>query len=117
VTGEDAVRAALATQVEAWNRGDVDGFCAVCSDDTTYLGAGGLTVGRQAVAARYRERYPDRSAMGQLALEVVSLAPTADQVTVIARWSLAGEPARGGWALLVFARTPAGWRLTHDATL
>ena len=67
MTGPEHV---LIEQLAAWNRGDIDGFCAYCTEDVTYVGACGVTMGRSAVAAQYHAAYLDRAAMGALALTV-----------------------------------------------
>jgi uncharacterized protein (TIGR02246 family) len=113
---EEAARSLLDAQVAAWNRGDLDAFCAAYADDATYVGAGAIRVGRAALLADYRARYPDGAARGHLSLEVVSIAADADRAVVVARWSLAATPPRGGAALLVLARRAGGWQVTHDAT-
>jgi uncharacterized protein (TIGR02246 family) len=112
----EEVRAVLAAQVEAWNRGDVEAFCARCAEDVVYLSASGPRHGREALIADYRARYPDRRAMGTLAVEVASAHATREQVTLVATWALAGEVPRSGFALLGFRATVDGWVLAHDAT-
>lgn len=116
-----AALALLAAQVQAWNRGDIDGFCAGYADDAVYVSARGPTLGRAALAADYRGRFPDRDAMGALSVDPrsTSTSPGGDRVEVVARWTVerSGEPSLGGWALLVFAAREGGWRITHDATL
>lgn len=116
-TPEEAVRSVLAAQVAAWNEGRLDAFCAGYADDVVMLHAGGVVRGRAALERDYARRYPDRAAMGTLSLEVEQVSAGVEQVGVVARWKLARGAAVGGRALLLFAHTPAGWRLTHDATL
>jgi uncharacterized protein (TIGR02246 family) len=115
--GAAEVRAALARQVDAWNRGDLDAFCAPYADDATYLAGGRRVVGRAALRARYAERYPDGPGVGgALTLEVAALDEAPARVTVVARWAIAGAAPASGWALLVFALRDGAWWLTHDAT-
>jgi uncharacterized protein (TIGR02246 family) len=124
-----AVEALLATQSEAWNRGDLSSFTAVYADDATFLSPSGLTHGRAGVLARYRERYPDRKAMGKLTLEVTEARPLgfdpAGEViglSVAARWRLAypDEPERKpaeGLTLLVLRRSSDRWEILQDASM
>lgn len=112
----DEVRAVLAAQVEAWNRGDVEAFCARCTEDVVYLSADGPQRGREALLRDYRARYPDARARGTLAVEVASAHATREQVTLVVAWTLAGEAPRAGFALLGFRATTEGWGLAHDAT-
>ncbi|HEY5070125.1 MAG TPA: hypothetical protein VII37_10055, partial [Candidatus Acidoferrum sp.] len=63
-----AIRAVLDAQQEAWNRGDIDAFLTGYwhSPDLTFSGTNGISRGWDAVLARYKKNYPDRSAMGTL---------------------------------------------------
>ena len=58
----------LETQAAAWNRGDLEAFCAVYAEQASFASPTGLTRGREAVLARYRTRYPDAAARGTLVL-------------------------------------------------
>jgi uncharacterized protein (TIGR02246 family) len=115
----------LQTQVAAWNRGDLTAFCEVYGDDATFLSPSGLTRGRQAVLERYQKRYPDKVAMGTLALEPIEtrLAPPGETaaplvVTIAARWTLSypDKPAATGLTLLVLHRLGARWQIVQDAS-
>jgi len=124
----------LTTQVAAWNAGDLEAFCAVYAEDAAFVSSKGVTRGRKAIFERYRERYPDRAAMGTLSLEVVEARPAAGvevtmlgdaapsrvhAVSVVARWRLAygdRDPAQG-WTLIVLRRRGDGWEMVQDASL
>lgn len=120
-------RALLEAQAAAWNRGDLDAFCSVYADDALFVTAGGVTKGREEVLARYRSRYPDAAARGTLSFEVLAvdlLAPGSarggpEAIAVVARWRIARpeKPAAAGLTLLNLLRTPAGWRIFHDASM
>ena len=122
-----AARSVLDAQVEAWNRGDLEAFCAVYADDALFVTPSGLTKGRAEVLARYKSRYPDAAARGTLSFEVLSvdvLAPAppgdgAKAIAVVARWTIAraGKPPASGLTLLNLVRSPAGWRIVHDASM
>ncbi|HEY6555438.1 MAG TPA: nuclear transport factor 2 family protein [Vicinamibacteria bacterium] len=120
---EDAV-AVLQVQVGAWNRGDLAAFCEVYVDDTTFLSPSGVTRGRQAVLDRYKERYPDKAAMGTLALDPIEARPASAReggpavVSVAARWTLSypDKPKARGLTLLVLHRQGARWRIVQDAS-
>ena len=120
-------RTLLETQAAAWNRGDLEAFCAVYADDALFLTAFGLTKGREEVLARYKTRYPDAAARGTLSFEVLSVdvlgpAPAKkapDAIGLIARWKIshADKPAAEGLTLLNLVRFPGGWRIVHDASM
>lgn len=110
----------LQTQANAWNCGDLDAFMRTYApvDDLRFASGGNVTYGWQPTLERYRQRYPDRAAMGTLAfsdLAVTELSP--DAAIVFGRWQLtrASDSPHGLFTLLV-RRTPAGWRIFADHT-
>ncbi|HXM91459.1 MAG TPA: nuclear transport factor 2 family protein [Candidatus Dormibacteraeota bacterium] len=115
-----AIRAVLNAQQEAWNRGDIDAFLTGYwhSPDLTFSGSNGISRGWDAVLARYKKNYPDRSAMGVLDfsnLELRFLGP--DAALVLGHWHLKREKDElGGVFTLVWQRFPEGWRIIHDHT-
>lgn len=119
--GEQAqIRTLLQTQTEAWNRGDIDAFMAGYwkSDETAFVGAGGITRGWQSVLERYKKSYPDRKAMGQLtfsALEIHLVCP--DAAFAIGQFQLERENDKpAGIFTLNFRKFPEGWRIVADHT-
>lgn len=119
-------RTLLETQAAAWNRGDLEAFCAVYAEDALFATAFGLTKGRAEVLARYKARYPDAAARGTLSFDVLAvdvLAPAprkgADAIAVVARWRIAkpDAPPAEGLTLLNLVRGPEGWRIVHDASM
>jgi peptidoglycan-N-acetylglucosamine deacetylase len=129
-----AVTDLLQTQAAAWNRGDLEAFCAVYADDAVFLTPSGLTRGRQAVLDRYRTRYPTQEAMGDLSLEPMEVRDVwgpevtilggavpshIHGVSVVARWTLtrADGTSATGLTLLVFHRTADRWLIVQDASM
>lgn len=121
-----AVRALVADQVEAWNRGDVEAFCAGYAEDALFVSPSGLTRGRDEVLARYRKRYPDRAAMGTLAIEIEELRTMGEPgqgvsgVVAVGRWSLSypDKDEASGLTLIVFQpRAGGGWEIAEDASM
>lgn len=128
------IEALLHRQAEAWSRGDVEAFASAYDDDVLFVSPSGMTRGRAEVIARYRERYPDRLAMGSLALEVLDVrtvwgretSPLGDALpgrihgaTVVARWTIS-RPDRStasGLTLLALERGPDGFRIVRDASM
>jgi uncharacterized protein (TIGR02246 family) len=115
-----AVAAVLEGQVQAWNRGDLEGFTSVYAEDATFVSPTGLTRGRQAVLDRYRKRYPDKAAMGTLSLDIVE-ARLLDVhgASVVARWTLAypDKPAASGLTLIVLRPRGDTWMIVQDASM
>ncbi|KFE64943.1 polysaccharide deacetylase family protein [Hyalangium minutum] len=131
---EAAVHALLRKQAEAWNQGDLEAFCSVYAEDAAFLSPTGLTRGRAQVLARYRQRYPDRKALGTLSFEFLetrlakgieysafgdALASRVHGVSVVARWTLAypDKAPATGLTLLVLHRRSDGWEIVEDASM
>ena len=115
-----AVRAVLDTQVQAWNRGDIEGFMSgyAKSDETVFVSGDNVTRGWQTVLDRYKKNYDTREKMGTLQfseLEVKALSD--DSAVALGRWQLTREKdTPHGRFTLIFRRTPDGWRIIHDHT-
>ena len=114
------ILAVLQTQAEAWNRGDLDGFMQTYAptDDLRFASGGTVTYGWKKTLERYKQRYPNRAAMGTLAfseLTITGLSP--DAALIFGHWRLtrATDAPHGLFTLLV-RRTPAGWRIFADHT-
>ena len=110
----------LQTQAGAWNRGDIDAFMQTYApvDDLRFASGGNVTYGWKPTLERYKQRYPDRAAMGTLAfseLTVTELSP--DAALVFGHWQLtrAHDQPHGLFTLLV-RHTPAGWKIFADHT-
>jgi peptidoglycan/xylan/chitin deacetylase (PgdA/CDA1 family)/ketosteroid isomerase-like protein len=128
------VAALLARQAEAWNAGDLDGFCAAYAEDASLATPAGLLQGRAAVLERYRSSYAEASTRGRLAFEIVELRraegvefTAAGDVlpsrlhgaSVLARWTLVhdGGATETGLSLLVLRPKEDGWEIVQDASL
>ena len=115
-----AVAAVLDRQVQAWNRGDLEGFVSVYAEDAAFVSPTGLTRGRHAVLQRYRKRYPDKAAMGRLSLEIVETRlADVHAASVVARWTLAypDKPTAAGLTLLVLHARGGAWLIVQDASM
>jgi ketosteroid isomerase-like protein len=122
--GQEADQAAIETvlqaQQTAWNRGDVDAFLEGYwrSPELSFSGSSGITRGFAGVRERYKTKYADRAAMGQLdfsELEFRFLGP--DAALVLGHWHLKREHGDiGGVFSLVWQRFPDGWKIIHDHT-
>lgn len=115
-----AIRALLQDQVEAWNRGDIEGFMTgyARTDSLRFASGGEVYRGWRAALDRYRSTYPDRAAMGTLTfdrLDVQMLSPRAALVFGAWRLTRANGAPHGLFTLLLKQR-PEGWRIVHDHT-
>jgi ketosteroid isomerase-like protein len=114
------IRAVMAAQVAAWNRGDIDGFMDgyARSEATEFVSGDKLTRGWQIVRDRYRKKYDTREKMGRLTFSEIRITLlSADAAIVLGRWRLVRRSDKPhGIFTLLFRRTPAGWRIVHDHT-
>jgi beta-aspartyl-peptidase (threonine type) len=124
-TAESAITAVITAQAEAWNHGNVQGYMQGYwkSEKLLFVSASGVTRGWQATLERYRQRYPDRAAMGKLVfsdLEITLLG--RDAALVLGRWQLQRKregkaETLGGHFTLTLRRFPEeGWRIIADHT-
>lgn len=118
---EDAIRAVLTAQDEAWNRGDLEGFMKTYwkSDQLRFYSGGTVTSGWQATLDRYRKRYQaEGKEMGKLTfadLEVEVLGP--DAAMARGRWKLKlSKENPEGLFTLILKKFPDGWKIVHDHT-
>jgi uncharacterized protein (TIGR02246 family) len=114
------VRAVWTAQVDAWNRGDLDGFMTGYWDspDLVFFSNRAETRGWQQTLNRYRATYKSEGKqMGTLdfpQLEFKELGP--DAVLARGQWRLKmpdGKESTGMTSVL-FQRRPEGWRIVHD---
>lgn len=114
------IRAVMEMQVAAWNRGDVDTFMTSYwkSDETLFVGAGGLVRGYDAVMARYHKSYPDLEAMGHLTFSDLEVHVTCgDAAFVVGQFHLVREKDNpSGIFSLDFRKFSDGWKIVLDHT-
>ena len=121
-TKEAAIRKVLESQVDAWNRHDLDGFMAGYwnSPDLTFFSGAKQTSGWQATLDRYKATYASPGhEMGTLefsALRIEVLGP--DAAFARGAWHLTMPDGKTphGLFTLVFRKFPAGWKIIHDHT-
>jgi uncharacterized protein (TIGR02246 family) len=119
---EAEVRAVLADQLAAWNRGDLEGFMAGYwhSDSLSFYSGGDIAHGWQTTHDRYQRRYrAEGREMGTLTFDIHDVQVLAKDVAIVkGGWALAmkdGEP-RGLFTLVLRKRHGEGWRIVHDHT-
>ncbi len=116
-----AIAGVLDTQVEAWNRGDLEAFMEGYwkSSDLVFTSGGRVQRGWQTTLDRYRAAYGERTeTMGRLMftdLEVHELE--RESAWALGRWRLETDgELRGGVFSLVFRRIDGRWLIVHDHT-
>ena len=115
----DALRATLDKQATAWNAGDIEGFMQAYwqSPDLTFSSGGKVIRGWRSTLLRYRDRYPDRAAMGKLSFSDLEITPLGSRhALVLGRWRLERASPIGGTFTLVARRHSGQWVILHDHT-
>ena len=114
------IRGLLERQQADWNRGDIDSFMEGYSKTEELVFTSGAVVRRgwSATLHRYKQTYPDKATMGQLAfseLEITILDKGA--AVVLGKWELTRSKDRPhGVFTLVLQKGSAGWKIIHDHT-
>jgi len=88
---ETTIRAIMAKQELAWNRGELVDFMEGYwkSDSLRFIGSKGLTYGWQKTLDNYKKGYPDLDAMGKLKFTIISVEQLSGKSAyVIGKWYL-----------------------------
>jgi len=123
-----AIRQVMQDQQTAWNRGSVDGFMQGYqnSTETTFVGSS-VRKGYRAILASYQQHYATKEQMGTLTFSQIEvrLLPgsngTVHYAVVTGRFHLDrtghGKVSKDdGVFSLLWAKTPAGWKIILDHT-
>ena len=115
---EKEVRKILATQNEAWNRGEVDAFMVGYweNDSLMFIGSSGITYGYQNTLANYKKRYPDTAAMGKLTFTLIETKQlSSEYFHVTGKWNLQRSIGDiSGHFTLVFRKINGKWVIISD---
>src|ERR1700712_1792616 len=88
---ETAVRKVMGEQVRAWNNGNLENFMQTYwqNHSLQFIGKTGITYGWQQTLDNYKKHYPDTTAMGKLAFDLLEVKSLSDYYFfVIGKWSL-----------------------------
>jgi uncharacterized protein (TIGR02246 family) len=88
---EQQIRNLLQTQVEAWNRGDLEAFMQTYwkSDSLMFIGKNGIKWGWDETLANYKKGYPDTAAMGKLSFNIIQVKRLSVMYCyVVGKWML-----------------------------
>ena len=115
--------AMFARSADSWNRGDLDAFVDdyVPTDETTFIGSGGVLRGPAAIRRAYAPRFAPGALRDSLSFDLLDVDPIApDALNVIATYILTRRvggrdsvTARGPTSLLM-RRVDGRWRIAHD---
>jgi uncharacterized protein (TIGR02246 family) len=117
-----AIRAVLDKQVADWNRGDMEAFAAGYknSPDILFIGSK-ISRGYAQMLDTYRKNYSTKEQMGTLNFSDLEVQPLDERfATVTGHFHLERTATGGGNSdghfLLVFEKTPDGWKVVRDDT-
>lgn len=115
-----AIRAAMAAQEAAWNRGDKEAFMEGYwkADSLTFVGSRGLTFGWQQTLDNYKKGYPTPESMGQLKFTLVRMEKLSKRSAyVIGKWHLTRSIGDvGGHFILIWKKINGKWMIVTDHT-
>ncbi len=115
----EQIRGVLNSQVEAWNKGDLEGFMTgyLKSPGLSFASGGSVKRGWETIMAGYESRY-GKNNMGRLSFSDLEIYPLSHEAAyVIGRWSLEMEDETlGGIFNLIFRNNASGWRIVQDHT-
>ncbi len=120
---EAEIRASFEKQARDWNRGDLTTFATAYKDSPDILFIGSkISRGYAQMLERYRTVYSTREKMGTLTFRDIEVQPLDDRfATATGRFHLSRTAAGGGdasgWYMLVFEKTPQGWKIVRDVTI
>ena len=110
----------LNEQVDAWNRGDIEGFMDYYwrSQDMEFISDDTVHRGWQATLERYKRKYPTKEAMGWLDFDDLRVTATGeDEAEATGRWRVrAGRKTSSGGFELKFRRIEKRWLIVRDHT-
>lgn len=110
----------LNLQVQCWNEGNIDCFMEGYwkSDSLMFIGKNGITHGWHNTFKNYKERYPDKSAMGELSFEILNKEILSENfVTVVGKWSLKRKMGDvDGYFTLILKKINGKWFIIKDHT-
>jgi len=112
------IKEALATQEQAWNKGDLDAFMGGYwkSDSLKFIGSRGVSYGWQTTLDNYKKSYPDKETMGILTFDILSIEPVSDlHYFVIGKWYLKRNKGDlTGYFSLLWRKIEGKWFIIAD---
>ncbi len=112
------IQGVLMKQQKAWNEGKIEVYMQGYwnSDSLTFVGKRGVTKGWQNTLANYKKSYPDKTAMGKLKLEIISIKIIGKDIAfVVGRWDLTRTIGNvGGHFTLLMRKIKGKWLIVAD---
>lgn len=117
---ESAIATVMNKQVEAWNKGDIEGFMEGYwkSEDMRFVSGNNVSKGWQAAFDRYKNGYDSREKMGVLSFSELEFTVLSKHSAFVkGRFTLERkEDKPTGLFTLVFRKFDGEWKIVHDHT-
>jgi beta-aspartyl-peptidase (threonine type) len=111
------IKTIMAKQVDAWNRGDIEGFMGGYwkSEKFTFQSGNKRLMGWDQLIAMYKKNYAGEK-MGKLEFTDIEVkALCTDTYLVLGRWRVtAKDETKEGLFTLLFRRFGKDWKIIHD---
>ena len=107
-------------QEKCWNNGNIECFMETYwnSDSLKFIGKAGVTYGWTNTLNNYKKKYPDKSHMGILSFDIVSVQLFSGTAAfVVGKWDLKREMGDvGGFFSLIWRKIDGQWLIVSDHT-
>ena len=112
------IQQVLSAQQKSWNEGKIEAYMQGYwnNDSLTFVGKKGVTRGWKNTLANYKKSYPDKTAMGKLNLELISIKILGKDIAfVVGKWNLTRSIGDvGGHFTLLMRNIKGKWVIVAD---
>lgn len=112
------IQQVLTAQQKCWNEGKIEAYMQGYwnNDSLTFVGKKGVTRGWKNTLANYKKSYPDKTAMGKLNLELISIKILGKDIAfVVGKWNLTRSIGDvGGHFTLLMRNIKGKWVIVAD---
>jgi len=119
-TESQQIQALLNDQMNAWNRGDIEGYMQGYwkSDSLLFTSGGKIQRGWKATFEKYKKSYNTKAKMGTLKFSQLEINLLShESAWVFGRWELQREKDNPkGVFTLILRKFSDGWKIIHDHT-
>lgn len=112
------IQKVLDNQQKSWNEGKIEAYMQGYwnNDSLTFVGKRGVTRGWKNTLANYKKSYPDKTTMGKLELQIISIKLIGkDLAFVVGKWDLERTVGDvGGHFTLLMRKINTKWVIVAD---
>ena len=118
VKEEEAIRAVLKMQQDAWNQNDLEGFMQGYwkSDSLKFYGSKGITSGWEKTLENYKKGYPSKEYTGTLSFTIETITKIEENsYYVMGQFHLVRDTGNAnGVFLIIFRKIEGEWKIIAD---